>query len=143
LLTIYFVHAHKERWVKQATSAPILFIATTISISTHSLFCGCTQGEIGQTNNINNHHDHCNDNIKIYLLAILWMHTRRDRPNKQHQHPSYSLSTTTSMSTYGLFCACTQREIDQTNNISTHHIPLQQQYHYLLTDYFVDAHKER
>src|SRR5437763_453599 len=114
-----------------------------MSISTYSLFCACTQSEIGQTSNISIHHIHCKHDVNIYLLSILCMYTKRDRPNKQHQHSSYSLQTRCqylltlyfvhahkasqvkqatsasiifianmmSISTYSLFCACTQSEI--------------------------------
>src|SRR4051812_9044913 len=87
------MHAHEARWVKKAASTSIVFIANIISISTYSLFCACTQSEIGQTSNISIHHIHCKHDVNIYLLAILCMHTKRDRTNKQHQHPSYSLQT--------------------------------------------------
>src|SRR2546430_1776071 len=43
LLTGYFVHARNTSWVKQATSAFIIFIANILETSTYSLFCACKQ----------------------------------------------------------------------------------------------------
>src|SRR2546430_1096553 len=82
LLTAYFVHAHKASWVKQATSASIIFIANILEISTYRLFCACTQSEMDQASNISIHHTHCSGNINIYLQPILCMHTKRDRSRK-------------------------------------------------------------
>src|SRR2546430_800441 len=65
--------------------------ANILEISTYMLFCAFTQNEIGQTSNVNIHHIHCKYPGNIYLHSILCMYTKRDRSNKQHQHPSYSL----------------------------------------------------
>src|SRR2546430_1865784 len=76
LLTDYFVHAHKARWTKQATSAFIILIAVAISTSTYNLFCACTQSEIGQESNISIHRIHYKNSISSYLRTILCMYTR-------------------------------------------------------------------
>src|SRR2546430_297332 len=91
LLTFYFVHAHKANWVKQATSASTIFIANILEISTYKLFCACTQNELDQTGDISIHHIHCKYPGNIYLRPILYIHTKRDKSNKRHHHPSYSL----------------------------------------------------
>src|SRR2546430_130537 len=75
LLTCYFVHVHKINWIKQATSASIIFIVNILEISTYKLFCAFTQSDIGQTSNISIHHIHCKYPGNIHLLPVLCMHT--------------------------------------------------------------------
>ena len=143
LLTYYFVHEHKMNWAKQTTSAPIIFIARAI--------------------------------INIYLLPKLWMYTRWVRSKKSTSAFIIFTVRATSISTYLLFCTCTQNEMGQTSNVSINYIhckghiniylqailcmhteqvrsnkqhqhppySLQGQYQYLLTSYFLHAHKMR
>src|SRR2546430_4267135 len=61
-------------------------------MSTYRLFCAFIQNESGQTSNISIHHiHHCKYPGNIYLQAILCMRAKRVGPNKQYQHPSFSL----------------------------------------------------
>src|SRR5215813_1016638 len=111
LPTISPIHTNESGQTSQFSIHHIRCIASTISISTYSLFHPSTQtSQVKQASSASITYPlHCNHNIHIYLPTISPIHTNESGQTSQFSiHHIRCIASTISISTYSLFHPSTQ-----------------------------------